>query len=272
MSESAKSTAGLPLTGRRIVITRAREQAGELREKLAALGATVVELPLIEIVSEVDAATADEVFGEIASYEWLVFTSANGVRHFFAEFFRRFRDIRAIGGARLAAVGPGTAKELAALHLEVDVMPTEHVGEALVKALCDYQSVEHVKMLVVTGDRNRDVVMQGLLEAQAIVDQLPVYGTDSVEVGGTDAAADFRQHGADAILFASGSAVESFVKQASTLALRQGAKRPLTGSMGPVTSDGLRKVGVPVDFEAAVATVDGLVAAAVKKFATGSGK
>jgi len=265
MSETENTSAGRPLTGRRIVITRAREQAGELREKLAALGATVVELPLIEIVSEVDATIGDEVYGEIASYEWLVFTSPNGVRHFFAEFFRRFRDIRAIGGARLAAVGPGTAKELAALHLEVDVTPTEHVGEALVTALCDYQTMENVKVLVVTGDRNRDVVMQGLLANQAIVDQLPVYGTESTDVGRTDAAADFRQHGADAILFASGSAVESFVKQASTLALRAGAKRPLTGSFGPVTSAALRKVGVPVDFEASEATVDGLVAAAVKK-------
>ena len=266
MSESANPSAGLPLTGRRIVITRAREQAAGMREQLAALGATVLELPLIEIVSEVDATTADEVFSEIASYEWLVFTSANGVRHFFGEFFRRFRDIRAIGGARLAAVGPSTAKELAALHLEVDVMPTEHVGEALVEALCNYQSVEHVKMLVVTGDRNRDVVMQGLLARQAIVDQLPVYATGAVEAGGTDVAADFRQYGADAVLFASGSAVESFVKQASTLALRPGAKRPLTGSMGPVTSDALRKVGLPVDFEAAAATGEALVAAAVNKF------
>lgn len=265
MSETETTSAARPLQGRRIVITRAREQAAELRGKLATLGATVVELPLIEIVSEVDAAIGDEIFGEIASYQWLVFTSPNGVRFFFAEFFRRFRDIRALGGARLAVVGPGSAKELAALHLDVDVMPKEHVGEALVEALCAFESIEHLKVLVVTGDRNRDAVVNGLSAHQAIVDQLPVYSTESVEAGASDAAEDFRQHGADAILFASGSAVESFIQQASTLAPRPGAKRPLAGSLGPVTTEVMRRVGMPVDFEAAEATMDGLVAAVVKK-------
>jgi uroporphyrinogen-III synthase len=264
MSESANTTAR-PLQGRRIVITRAREQSGELREKLATLGAAVIELPLIEIVSAADSTTGDEIFGEIASYQWLVFTSPNGVRFFFAEFFRRFRDIRAIGGARLAAVGPGTAKDLSALHLDVDVMPQDHAGEALVEAMCAFESMEHLKILVVTGDRNRDVVIKGLTDNEAIVDQLPVYATGDVEAGASDAAADFRQYGADAILFASGSAVESFVKQASTLAPRPGAKRPLAGSLGSVTSDTMRRIGLPVDFEAEKATVDSLVAAVVKK-------
>ncbi len=265
MSLDQANSASCPLQGRRIVITRAREQSGELRDKLAALGATVIELPLIEIVSSVDAETGDEIFGAIADYQWLVFTSPNGVRFFFSEFFRRFRDIRAIGGARFAAVGPGTAKELHALHLDVDVMPTEHVGEALVETLCAFESVENLKVLVVTGDRNRDVVVNGLTEQRAIVDQLPVYATEDAEAGGSDVAADFRQQGADAILFASGSAVESFVKQASTLAPRPGAKRPFAGSLGPVTSEVMRRSGLPVDFEAADTTMDALVAAVVKK-------
>jgi uroporphyrinogen-III synthase len=265
MSDIVASFAPGPLQGRRIVITRAREQAGELREKLAALGATVLELPLIEIVAAADAETSDEIFGAIADYQWLVFTSPNGVRFFFAEFFRRFRDIRAVGGARFAAVGPGTAQELNALHLDVDVMPQEHVGEALVEAMCAFESMDNLKVLVVTGDRNRDVVVAGLSDRLAIVDQLPVYGTENVDAGATDAAADFRQYGADAILFASGSAVESFVQQASTLAPRPGAKRPLAGSLGPVTTEVMRRVGMPVDFQADTATMDGMVAAVVKK-------
>ena len=261
------NTASLPLSGRRIVITRAREQSAELRAKLEAHGAAVLELPLIEIVAAADAGIGDEIFSEIASYQWLVFTSPNGVRFFFAEFFRRFRDIRALGGARIAVVGPGTAGELNALHLDVDVMPQEHVGEALVEALCAFESVENLKVLVVTGDRNRDVVIKGLTDRQAIVDQLPIYATEDADAGGTDAAADFRQYGADAILFASGSAVESFVRQAAALAPRHGAKRPLAGSLGPVTSDVMRRSGLPVDFEAMEATLDGLVAAVIKTLA-----
>lgn len=263
---SASATSSVrPLAGRRIVITRAREQAAELRTKLEALGATVLELPLIEIVASADTDTSDDIFGSIADYQWMIFTSPNGVRFFFAEFFRRFRDIRAIGGARFAAVGPGTAKEIGAFHIDVDVMPKEHVGEALVEALGAFESMDNLKVLVVTGDRNRDAVVEGLMAQQAIVDQLPVYSTGEVEAGGTDVAADFRQEGADAILFASGSAVESFVKQASTLAPRPGAKQPLAGSLGPVTSETMRRAGLPVAFEAAEATMDGLVAAVVKK-------
>jgi len=258
-------SAARPLQGRRIVITRAREQAAELRDRLASLGATVIELPLIEIVATAGTEVGDEIFGEIAGYQWLVFTSPNGVRFFFAEFFRRFRDIRALGGVRLAVVGPGTAQELNALHLDVDVMPQEHRGEALVEALCAFESMEHLKVLVVTGNRNRDAVVNGLTDRQAIVDQLPVYETEDADVGGSDAAADFRQYGADAILFASGSAVESFVKQAAMLAPRPGAKRPLTGSLGAVTSESMRRSGLPVDFEAAEASLDGLIAAVVKK-------
>ena len=268
MPEGTSFDSRLPLAGRRVVITRAREQAGELRDQLAALGATVVELPLIEIVSAVGAELGDEVFAELATYEWLVFTSPNGVRFFFAEFFRRYRDIRALGGARLAVVGPGTAKELAALHLDVDVMPQDHVGEALVQAMCAFESMDNLKILVVTGDRNRDAVVQGLGEARAIVDQLPVYSTADTDLSGDAIAADFRQHGADAILFASGSAVESFLKQAPMLVLRPGAKRPLTGSLGPVTSEVMRKSGLPVDFEAPAATMDALVQAVVQRLAS----
>lgn len=263
------TSSATPLAGRRIAITRAREQAGELREKLAALGATVLELPLVQFAAAEDPQDRDEVFAEIAGYEWIVFSSPNGVRFFFGEFFRKFRDIRALGGARIAAVGPGTAKELEALHLEVDVVPQQHVGEALVEALCAYQSMEHVKVLVVTGDRNRDVIVTGLNDAQAIVDQIAIYHTASTDLSGDNTAAEFRQGGADAILFASGSAVQSFIEQAATLALRPGAKRPLAGSLGPVTSEAMRQAKLPVDFEAAEATMDGFVAAVVKKLAAG---
>ena len=265
MNDPSASSTDRPLAGRRIAVTRAREQAVELRDRLVALGATVVELPLIEVVSAVDEDIAAEVYAAVGGYEWLVFTSPNGVRFFFAEFFRRFRDIRALGGARLAAVGPGTAKELEALHLEVDVIPPQQVGEALVAALCAYESMENLKVLVVTGDRNRDTVIEGLEAARAIVDQLPVYRTGETDLSADAGAGDFRQHGAAAILFASGSAVESFVRQAATLTLRPGAQRPLTGSLGPVTTEAMRKARVPVDFEAAEATVEGLVAALVKK-------
>ena len=100
------------LSGRRIAVTRAREQASELAGKLAALGADVIELPLIHVSKEIDKQTLADVLAELGSYDWIVFTSANGVRFFFEEFFRLFDDIRSLGFLRFAAVGETTAKAI----------------------------------------------------------------------------------------------------------------------------------------------------------------
>jgi uroporphyrinogen III methyltransferase/synthase len=121
MSLDQANSASCPLQGRRIVITRAREQSGELRDKLAALGATVIELPLIEIVSSVDPRPRRD-FRRDRRLPVAGLHSPNGVRFFFSEFFRRFRDIRAIGGARFAAVGPAPRRSCTR-SLDVDVMP-----------------------------------------------------------------------------------------------------------------------------------------------------
>lgn len=254
-----------PLVGKRIVVTRAREQAGPLCDQLERLGAEVIALPLIRITAAADPTVREDVFAEIGSYEWLVFSSANGVRYFFEAFFSKFTDIRALGGARIAAVGPATAAAIKQLHLAVDLVPEKHVAEALADALVAEQSLDNVKVLVVTGDRNRDVIMQRLDEARAIVDQFPVYKTESTNLNTDQAAEDFRQGGADAILFTSSSGVHSFVDQAGVLALAKGARQPIAGSIGPVTSEAMRKVGMPIGFEAHESTIEGLVRALVTK-------
>lgn len=254
-----------PLAGRRVVVTRAREQAGPLCEQLERLGAEVVALPLIRISAAADPAIRTDVFSEIGTYEWLVFSSANGVRYFFDAFFAKFQDIRALGLLRIAAVGPATATAVRALHLAVEVMPKKHVAEELADALIANQSMENVKVLVVTGDRNRDVIVQKLNDARAIVDQMPVYKTESTDLGEDAVAEGFRRRGADAILFTSSSGVLSFVDQAGVLALAKGATQPLAGSIGPVTSDAMRKVGMPIGFEAHESTIEGLIRALVAK-------
>ena len=253
------------LSGRRIVVTRAREQAGPLCDQLERLGAEVIALPLIQITPSAETSVRDEVFAEIGSYEWLVFSSANGVKYFFEAFFSKFRDIRALGMMRIAAVGPATAAAIKALHLVVDVMPEKHVGEALADALVAEQSLDSVKVLVVTGDRNRDVIVQRLNDARAIVDQFPVYKTENSNLADDPAAEDFRKNGADAILFTSSSGVHSFVDQAGLLALAKGARQPIAGSIGPITSEVMRKVGMPIGFEAHESTIEGLVRALVSK-------
>ena len=254
----------LPLAGRRIVLTRASDQNSELHAKLAALGAEVLELPLIKVSKSVKNDDLAEVFPELGGYDWIEFTSANGVRFYFEEFFRVFDDIRSLGLIRIACVGEATAKAVTALHLKVECQPKIATAEALAAELIATGSLDHAKVLVVTGNQNREVLVSKLEEARAIVDCLQVYQTTKNDLGADPAAADFRARGADAILFASSSAVQSFAEQAAALQLAKDARRPIAGSIGPQTSETMKKVGLPIDFTAKEPGLDPLVAATVK--------
>lgn len=253
------------LSGRRIAVTRAREQAPELSAKLTALGAEVVELPLISITKCVDNQSLADVFLELGSYDWVVFTSANGVRYFMEECLRVFDDIRSIGLLRFACIGETTAAAIRSFHLKVECQPKVATGAALADELIATGSLDSSKLIVVTGNMNRDDLVTKLEEARAIVDQLQVYKTEKTDLSADPVAADFRERGADAILFASSSAVQSFVDQAAALKLGKKAVRPIAGSIGPQTSETMKKVGVPIDFTAKTPSLDSLVDALVKK-------
>ncbi len=253
------------MAGKRVVVTRTREQASELSSRLAALGAEVLELPVLRITKEVDLHLLADVMLELSSYDWIVFTSANGVRYFFEEFLRVFDDIRALGLLRIAAVGDGTARRIAELHLRIECQPPVATAEALADALIETGSLDSAKILVVTGNLNRDDLVVKLEAAQAIVDCLQVYKTEPVDLSESPVAADFRARGADAILFASSSSVDSFVAQGDALKLAQGARRPLHGSIGPQTSSSLKRSRLAIDFEAATPGFDSLISALVAK-------
>lgn len=255
----------LTLAGKRVVVTRAREQSPELAGKLTALGAEVLELPLIAVAKEIDKHTLHDVLSELGGYDWIVFTSANGVRFFFEEFYRIYDDVRSLGLLRFAAVGDTTAKAIVEQHIKVECQPKVATGEALADELIATGSLDSAKVLLVTGNLNRDELTRKLEDARTIVDRLQVYKTEKTDLKNDPAAKDFRAKGADAILFASSSAVQSFVDQAGALKLEPGAKRPLAGSIGPQTSETMKKVGMPIDFEAKTPSLDALVEALLKK-------
>ncbi|MSU22943.1 MAG: uroporphyrinogen-III synthase [Opitutus sp.] len=260
-------TASLALSGRRIAVTRAREQTSELSGQLLALGAEVIELPLIRMVKDISKEALADVMLELGGYDWIVFTSANGVRFFSEEFFRLFDDIRAFGLLRFACIGDATAKAIAELHLKIECQPAVATAEALADDLIATGSLDSSKILVVTGNLNRDTLVTKLEGARAIVDCFQVYKTEKVDLTAEPAAADFRTRGADAILFASSSAVQSFVDQAASLQLGPDAKRPLAGSIGPQTSETMKQAGVPIDFVAKTPSLGCLVEALVRKLA-----
>ncbi|HEX2099896.1 MAG TPA: uroporphyrinogen-III synthase, partial [Candidatus Synoicihabitans sp.] len=257
----------LPLFGRRIAITRHRDGNSELRSQLEHLGSEVLELPLIRVVPHVDKQVLFDVLSELGSYDWIVFTSPNGVRVFFDQFFRIYDEVRNLGLLRFACVGEATAREIKRHHIKVEVQPETATAAALADALIATGSLDSARIIVVTGNLNRDDLVQRLEAAQAIVDRLPLYQTEKPELAEQPVVESFRQHGADAVLFASSSAVEAFAAQAKQLRLEPNAKRPIAGSIGPQTSATMKSLGLPIDFEAASPGIDALIAALVRKLA-----
>ena len=258
----------LPLFGRRVAITRTRDQNSELREKLETLGAEVLELPLISITKDTDRLGFVEILAELGGYDWIVFTSANGVRFFFEDFLKGFPDIRALGLLRFACVGKATAREIEKYHLKVECMPDTATGESLADALIATGSLDSAKVIVVTGNLNRDVLVRKMEAGGAIVDSLLLYKTEKTDLTHDPIADDFRQKGADAILFASSSAVQSFNEQAAALALAPDAHFPLAGSIGPQTSETMTKVAMSIAFEAKKPSLDSLIEALIKNLKT----
>jgi|TARA_B110000438_G_scaffold119415_1_gene116499 uroporphyrinogen-III synthase len=244
----SKSTS--PLAGKRIVVTRNLEASGRLTKRLKALKADVLELPLIDIKIGADPVVTKEIFAEIGQYEWLIFTSVNGVRGFFEAFFDTFEDIRSLGFLRLAAVGEATAAAIRTWHLQVEMMPEVATAEALGEALKEKELLDNLRILIVTGNRNRGTLVTMLEEERSIVDLYPVYETALADLSNDAKAAEFRSKGADALVFSSSSAVESFGQQASHLKLEKGAKVPALCSFGPQTTATMKAASIPVTVEA----------------------
>ena len=238
------------LKNKRIILTRKDNEplASELRE----LGAKVIELPLIDIALDADKEIADEVLSNIASYQWLTFSSANGVRGFFKEFFKKFRDIRCIGPCRIAAVGQKTAEELAKFFIQTDVLPEIATAENMAKAAMQFETLENLMILNVAGnlqDQTLTKILQD--EAKAIVDTFPVYKTSLIELDPKNQSVkNFTENGADAIFFASASAVQSFAKNAKLLTLKKNASHPKAFSIGAKTSEEMKKFGITPAAEA----------------------
>jgi uroporphyrinogen III methyltransferase/synthase len=253
-----------PLFGRRVVVTRRKEQAGGFAQRLAELGADVLEVPTLKITEPTEKMGLVDALLELNSYEWLVFTSANGVTAFFDLFFKRFQDLRDLGGARIAAVGPATAAKLRELHLQVDLMPEEYLGKKVAAAFLKFQNIENVKMCLLRAEKaNRDLP-DALEEEGAIVDDVPVYQTAPETEDPAGAAARLVEEGADWVMFTSGSTVEHFHARFDLPKLVKQFPQLKLASIGPETSKAIAALGLKPALEAKEHTTDGLIAALLK--------
>jgi uroporphyrinogen III methyltransferase/synthase len=253
-----------PLFGQRIVVTRRTEQATGFAQRLTELGADVLEVPTIKITHPTERDAIIDCLLALNSYDWFVFTSVNGVTAFFDMFFKRFQDLRDIGGARIAAVGPATAAKLRELHLQVDLTPEGFTGRKIAEAFKKYQDIENVKMCLLRAEvANRDLP-DALQELGAIVDDIAIYRTVSETGDPTGAGERLLADGADWVTFTSSSTVEHFHARFDLPKLVKMFPGLKLASIGPETTKAISALGIKPALEAKEHTTDGLITALLK--------
>ena len=248
-----------PLFGRRIVVTRSREQASQLSQQLIERGAEVLEIPTIRIEAPDEKRALAEAMAGLGEYDWVIFTSPNGVAQFFDYFFKSFDDVRALGALRFAAVGPATAAKLKEFHLKVDLMPQQYLSEEIAGAFKAFQDIENVRLLLLRAQVASAELVRALEEQGAIVDDVSVYKTVPETEDATGTAARLLEEGADWITFTSASTVQNFHARFPLPALLKKFSQLRTASIGPETSKALRALGLEPAIEAKVHNIEGLV-------------
>jgi uroporphyrinogen III methyltransferase/synthase len=248
-----------PLSGRRVVVTRASAQAGGLHAALSELGANVIELPALRI-TPLDRAPLAAALASITAYDWIVFTSQNAVAMFWAALRESGKDARALGGRRIACVGRSTSDALLAHGIAADVVPQRFVAEAVLDAMRVREDVASSRVLYVAAEGARDVLPAGLRTLGCTVEIVAAYRTVP-ENNGAEALRGALEHDeVDVVTFASASAVRGYIDAVGDVLAR---KAPAV-SIGPVTSDAIRAAGIRLAAEATEASIPALARATVK--------
>ncbi|MDG2212545.1 MAG: uroporphyrinogen-III synthase [Verrucomicrobiota bacterium] len=222
----------------------------------------MLEIPTIRIVEPDDKGPLKDVLLGLGSYQWLVFTSTNGVDQFFNYFFKGFDDLRDLGGCRIAAVGSATAAKLKAMCLKVDLMPNDYTSEGVVRAFQDNDqfSIENENIALIRAQIANPELPRALESIGAIVDDVPVYKTVPETEDRDGVVTDFNENGADWITFTSGSAVGNFdLRFGLGVTVRKHKLR--VASIGPETTRALMKLEVSPELEADPHNISGLIGA-----------
>ena len=251
-----------PLFGLRIGITRPIGQCDREIARAFELGAQPVLLPTITIRPVADTAPLDEALERLADYDWLIFTSVNGVEAVMQRAWQLGRDARLFAQVKLAAIGPGTAQALEAFHLRADVVPETYRAEALAAALSRH--VNGRRVLWARASRGRDVLPRELRAAGATIDELVVYQNEDVAEFAPELLRQIEAGELDWIALSSPSIARNLQRLLSASALKQLGQRTRLASISPVTSEAAREVGLPIAAEAEVHTWDGLFDAIIQ--------
>ena len=241
-----------PLFGTRVLVPGSAGTSEKLRDRFAALGADVVVQPAIRITDPSDWAPVDAVLGKLDQYDWLVFSSGNGVDYFFQRLFDQGGDARRLGGAKLATTGSATAERLAKYHLQVDLVPQQFVAESLAEALVD--QAKGKRFLLARASRGRQVLAEELEGAGAHVDQIVVYDSVDVEEPNPETAAALAAGEIDWVTVTSSATARSLIRLYG-----DALQKTRLVSMSPVTSAALRELGYEPAAEASPHTTAGLI-------------
>jgi len=252
-----------PLFGKTIVVTRARRQASDLVRQLNELGAECIECPTIEIVPPDENQPMKQAIENLSTYDWLVFTSVNGVLHFFNQLFEMGKDVRALGHLKLCTIGPVTAQQLMDYGLKTDILPKTYRAESVVQAF-EKTNMRDKRVLLPRAKEARTVLPHALREMGAIVDEITAYKT--IAVKGHDKEIVSRIHHADIhmVTFTSSSTVNNFCNIfPDSINNYLFKKQVCIASIGPITSETAQKNGLKVSVEAEEYTIPGLVKAII---------
>ncbi len=233
----------LPLFGRKIVVTRSREQASDLSDRLRKLGALPIEIPTIEILPPENYDDLDHCAGRLGEYDWIIFTSANGVLFFIRRLMEIGRDIRDLKGPRIAAIGPRTAEELEGLRIRVDFVPKEYRAEAIYQGMRK-EDLDGKRILIPRAKVARDVLPAELRKAGARVDVVEVYRTIRPESGVERVRDLLEKNQVAAVTFTSSSTVTNFVELLGKEKASKLMRGTIAASIGPVTAETARSFGI----------------------------
>jgi uroporphyrinogen III methyltransferase/synthase len=254
-----------PLFGKRVLVTRSRGQASSLSQAIETLGGEPVEFPTIAIAAPEDNAPLEQALARLSEYNWLIFTSVNGVTYFFDTLRRINGDIRDLKGLKICAIGPQTGQALQNMALQVTYIPSEFRAEAIIEGLQDKLAVGD-RVLLPRADIARKILPEALTSMGAQVDEVTAYRT-VLGAGSTEAIRDMLAEGAiDIITFTSSSTVRNFVTLLETADPGKLVSSAKVACIGPITAATARELGLPVHIEAGEYTINGLLQAILDYF------
>jgi uroporphyrinogen III methyltransferase/synthase len=248
-----------PLFGKRIVVTRAREQASELKRLLEDAGAEVLQFPTIEIAPPQSWETLDRAIDE--RYDWLVFTSTNGVAAYFERLFAKGKDVRALAGTKIAAVGQSTAADLRARGVQADLVPERFISTELLPLLA--QDQRGVRTAVIRAEEGRDELLDELRRRGGEVHLAVAYRTIAADYDLDALRTLIANDAIDVVTFTSASTVERFFEKLTDDERARVVARATLASIGATTSEAIRRYGKEPDVVAEQATIASLAAAVI---------